>query len=101
VLERYFPLRVNQATGQVPIATERPQRGLRVTEMQDGTQEVLRPGVGYTMRYSEELPDEYAAIVRRAASWAGVGEEYLCAVVGMYERRLWRWWKRRVGREDP
>ncbi|KAJ6628704.1 hypothetical protein B0H10DRAFT_1988902 [Mycena sp. CBHHK59/15] len=94
VLERYFPLRGGQQTGDSAIATAAQRGKLGATEMQNNEEGILRPGESYTMYHSGELPDGYAAVVRRASCWAGVGTEYLCGVVGTYERRLWRWWLR-------
>ncbi|KAJ7665533.1 hypothetical protein B0H17DRAFT_1336528 [Mycena rosella] len=82
VLERYFPLRASQRTGEA-IATEGARPELRGTGLQDGEKEALGPGAEYTLWDSEEMPDDYAAVMSRAADWAGVGEEDLSAVVGV------------------
>ncbi|KAJ7129575.1 hypothetical protein C8R44DRAFT_908212 [Mycena epipterygia] len=94
VLERYFPLRASERTEEGAAATERPRQELEATGLQDGEEEVLRPGEGYALGPSEELPDGYLTVVNRAAEWAGVEKKYLCVVVGNYERRVWRWWQR-------
>lgn len=56
----------------------------------------LRPGQAYAIYHTQDvlgaLPEEYEAVVRRAALWAGVEEEYVCGMVERYEHRLARWW---------
>ncbi|KAJ6598974.1 hypothetical protein DFH09DRAFT_1129716 [Mycena vulgaris] len=97
VLDRYFPLRASGSLRHA-IATEGPRRDLGASRLQDGEKELLRPSMGYTLCDSEEMPNEYATVVIRAAGWVGVGEELLRTVVETYERRLRRWWRReRVG----
>ncbi|KAJ6539432.1 hypothetical protein B0H19DRAFT_1179057 [Mycena capillaripes] len=93
-LERYFPLPARQ-TPKSANAADPPRPDMRAMELRDGEEEgVLRPGEGYTLCDAGEMPEEYAAIVGRAAGWVGVKEEYLRGVVQSYERRVWRDWLR-------
>ncbi|KAJ7228580.1 hypothetical protein GGX14DRAFT_509131 [Mycena pura] len=100
VLGRYFPFQAKQMKEKMAV-TERLHFGLGATELQKG-EAVLRPGEEYALCQSAEMPDGYAAVVARAAEWVGVREEYVCAVVENYERRLWRWWQgaRRRGERE-
>ncbi|KAI0939982.1 hypothetical protein AcV5_001212 [Taiwanofungus camphoratus] len=62
----------------------------------DSDGKALSPGESYaifnTLDTLGALPDDYEVIIRRAAHWAGVSEEYVCGVAERYERRLVRWW---------
>ncbi|KAF7793654.1 hypothetical protein EIP86_004769 [Pleurotus ostreatoroseus] len=67
----------------------------------------LRPGQAYAIYNTQDvlgaLPADLERVVRRAARWAGVEEEYVCGVVERYERRLVRWWagvKKREGEQE-
>lgn len=61
-------------------------------------EEALLPGQAYavynTLDLLGVLPQDYEALVKRAAHWAGVDHDYVCSVVEYYERRLLRSWKR-------
>jgi RNA polymerase I-specific transcription initiation factor RRN7 len=67
---------------------------------------MLLPGQVYSIYNSRDvagtLPHALDLIVGRAARWVGVSEDYLCAVVWRYEKRLARRCKeegRRKGKE--
>ncbi|TFY55318.1 hypothetical protein EVJ58_g8323 [Rhodofomes roseus] len=45
------------------------------------------------------LPEEYDMVIRRAAHWCGVHDDYVAGVVERFERRLLRWWTRRTDGE--
>lgn len=64
----------------------------------------LRPGHAYAIYHTQDvlgaLPEDYEVVVRRAARWAGVEEEYVCGVVERYEHRLARWWSGVKRREE-
>lgn len=55
-----------------------------------------RPGQAYKIFQTQDLlgalPEDFDAIVKCAAKWAGVEEDYVCGVVERYEHRLARWW---------
>jgi len=57
---------------------------------------VLRPGESYTIHSTSDvlgsLPADYETVVRRAAHWTGVDEDYVCGVVERFERRFVTWW---------
>ncbi|OCH94136.1 hypothetical protein OBBRIDRAFT_817467 [Obba rivulosa] len=77
--------------------------GLPALEM-DRDDGDLRPGEQYTIYNTLDvlgvLPEDYGTVVRRAANWAGVDEDYIAGVVERFERRLVRWWDRRREEED-
>ena len=60
--------------------------------------ETLPPGETYTIYNARDvlgaLPFEFEQVVRRAARWTGVDEDYICRVVEHFERRMKRWWTR-------
>ncbi|KAJ7276485.1 hypothetical protein B0H12DRAFT_1215015 [Mycena haematopus] len=94
LLERFFPLPERQTVVKATSGDEEGLRGeLQATRLPDREEEALRPGDEYTFD-TGEMPEQYAAIVRRAAGWVGVREEYLRRVLESYERRLWRSWTR-------
>jgi RNA polymerase I-specific transcription initiation factor RRN7 len=68
-----------------------PERLGRIVPVDEG----LRPGERHVVYNSRDvggsLPEEYEAIIGRAAIWAGVGDQYLCGVVEQFERRIMRW----------
>jgi RNA polymerase I-specific transcription initiation factor RRN7 len=93
VLERFFPLPERETV--LPKAASGDERvELRATRLRDREEEVLRPGERYTLGDGGEMPEQYAAIVSRAAGWVGVREEYVRRVVESYERRMWQTWLR-------
>ncbi|KAJ7094679.1 hypothetical protein B0H15DRAFT_775984 [Mycena belliarum] len=96
ILERYFPLRASKGA-QPEISLTRETRELQATELQQDGDKELQPGMEYPVWHSDEMAGEYAAVVGRGARWVGVGTEYVDAVVGHYERRVWRWWRECIG----
>ncbi|KAJ6515804.1 hypothetical protein C8R45DRAFT_888912 [Mycena sanguinolenta] len=93
LLERFFPLPDRQTVSKAASGDEEGLRGeLQATRLPDREEE-LRPGKRYTFD-GGEMPEQYATVVRRAARWVGVEEEYLRRVLESYERRLWRTWMR-------
>ncbi|PFH52800.1 hypothetical protein AMATHDRAFT_73927 [Amanita thiersii Skay4041] len=64
-----------------------------------GRETSLRPGAEYTIWSGRDVfgnvPEEYWEIIKKAARWTGVDEDYLCDVIDKYEGRLMSWWKRR------
>ncbi|KAI0771603.1 hypothetical protein BD413DRAFT_625029 [Trametes elegans] len=70
----------------------------------DDSPESLRPGQDYPIYNTQDIlgtiPGDLELVVARAASWAGVEDEYVLGVVERFERRVVRWWEnlRRRGR---
>ncbi|KAF9464466.1 hypothetical protein BDZ94DRAFT_1161887 [Collybia nuda] len=103
VLANYFPLekaRGKDEDGGDLEGDERRQ--VSATEIGDTG---LRPGEGHRIYNSRDVMGtmgvEYSRVLRRAAGWTGVEQEYLGGVVEKYERRLMRWWEKqqRLARE--
>ena len=66
----------------------------------EGQKENLRPGEEYAIYNTSDalgtLPPQYDAVIKRAARWCGVQDDYVAGVVERFERRLLRWWARRT-----
>ena len=101
VLSEYFPLPshttpASSASPSPPTAPAAPPEPPLPAQPPHETSTALRPGQAYAIYNTQDvlgaLPADLERVVRRAARWAGVEEEYVCGVVERYERRLVRWW---------
>ncbi|THG99311.1 hypothetical protein EW026_g3012 [Hermanssonia centrifuga] len=106
VIRDYFPLTRHLST---------PDEGVRSEVFEDSLPDAmsavrihenssnLGPGNAYAIYHTQDvlgsLPEDYEKIVNRAATWAGVEEDYVCGVVERFERRLARWWDKVRRRE--
>ena len=74
----------------------RAERALQAAVPAEGGEGVGAPGEGYAIYSSGDVlgsvPEEYEAVVERAARWTGVSGEYIYGVTEKYERRVVRWW---------
>ncbi|PCH41046.1 hypothetical protein WOLCODRAFT_118149 [Wolfiporia cocos MD-104 SS10] len=104
VVMQHFPLQENHSLTNMqrlqqeitlgdpqPLPATLPALALREDEC-------LRPGDSISI-YNNldvlgDLPEQYELVVRRAAHWAGVDEDYVSGVVERYERRIMSLWKR-------
>ncbi|OJT03792.1 RNA polymerase I-specific transcription initiation factor rrn7 [Trametes pubescens] len=63
----------------------------------DDSADALRPGQKYPVYNTQDIlgtvPEDLELVVARAASWAGVDEDYILGVVERFERRVLRWWE--------
>ena len=79
--------------GQEVVQRERPAMSANTINEDE---RVLRPGTSYTIHNTSDLlgslPHDYEMVIKRAAQWAGVDEDYICGVVERFERRLVSWW---------
>ncbi|KAI0375615.1 hypothetical protein BV20DRAFT_933153 [Pilatotrama ljubarskyi] len=61
----------------------------------DDKSDTLRPGQNYPIYNTQDIlgtvPEDLELVVRRAARWAGVEEDYVLGVVERFERRVVRW----------
>ena len=73
-------------------------------EEEEEEEDSLRPGEKYVIYNTFDalgtLPQQYDAVMKRAAHWCGVDDDYVAGVVERFERRLLRWWARRTERGD-
>lgn len=64
----------------------------------------LRPGEKHAIYNTFDtlgtLPQQYDVVIKRAAHWCGVHDDYVAGVVERFERRLLRWWERRTDQGD-
>ncbi len=106
MIRDYFPLTRHSST---------PDEGVRSEVFEDSLPDAmsavrihenssnLGPGNAYAIYHTQDvlgsLPEDYEKIVNRAATWAGVEEDYVCGVVERFERRLARWWDKVRRRE--
>ncbi|KZT74365.1 hypothetical protein DAEQUDRAFT_660695 [Daedalea quercina L-15889] len=71
---------------------------------EDEEDDSLRPGEKFiiynTLDSLGTLPQQYDAVIKRAAHWCGVHDDYVASVAERFERRLLRWWARRTERVD-
>lgn len=95
ILDEYFPLTTTRGERQ-PRAAEKTERRHAIMVEEDEA-EGLRPGEHYMIYNTQDVlgavPEDYAFVVRHAADWTGVDEEYIYGVIETYERRLARWWE--------
>lgn len=84
-------------------------KAMTAVRVHEDSKELL-PGQAYAIYHTQDvlgcLPEEYDTVVKRAAKWAGVEEDYVCGVVERYENRLARWWagvrrKEKAGQSAP
>ncbi|CCM01610.1 uncharacterized protein FIBRA_03670 [Fibroporia radiculosa] len=95
----FFPLERHSSQMSSPPQDENldAPAALKATPL-DAEDDHLRPGEIYaiynTLDVLGSIPVQYEVVVRRAAHWAGVPEDYVAGVVERFERRLVRWWRR-------
>lgn len=101
VLDEFFPIAprnvppTGNTANAIPLAPEtlHTMQATRVRESSTST----RPGQLYRIYNTRDvlgsLPEDYEKLLRHAASWAGVDEDYLQGVIERFERRLSRWWE--------
>jgi len=100
ILGDYFPIQCGdpvQRNSAAAIKASTSRRSLPPTALHQVSDTVdLRPGEAFKIFNARDvfgaLPDDYQLVVNKAAGWAGVSEECMCAVVERFERRLVRWW---------
>ena len=105
----FYPMKRREETSfdavAVDIASETPAMSATPLNSNEAT---LLPGQAYaiynTLDIFGALPHDYEVVVKRAAHWAGVDENYVCSAVERFERRFLRWWtqtgKKEVSEHD-
>lgn len=87
----FFPLMSERTRSENAAVQEIARLGMSAN-MIDADARVLPPGKLYTIYSTSDvlgsLPADYETVVRRAALWAGVDEDYICGVVERFERRF-------------
>ncbi|GBE79719.1 hypothetical protein SCP_0209200 [Sparassis crispa] len=99
VMADFFPLHPAPAPPASKAGSEsEPLRRLTAPEisLDAESQLLLSPAESYSIYNTQDilgtLPEQLELVIKRASSWAGLDEEYLCGVVERFERRLVRWW---------